>query len=836
MKQHLIRHRALEATGANTSRRLLEADEQSLNERMDAVACAAREKFKGPADTYIWVPAVFDSYAIIAKGDELWRVSYAMNAAGECEFQDDAVAVVRKTTYQPEPAEAAEPAEMTEGLIFGPIADEPVAVKEGEAAQAPVMTGKKWGVVIIQEGMSKNRNRYQRKALQTAAPLYEGAKVYTDHKDRGTYGRSIMDQAGFLKGVAGALLGVRESFGADGKAQGTFALVGTLVVTKPAIRQEMLEAWEEGAQDFFGLSHDAMCDSVLTADTGGRAFYDVQRIESVQSVDLVSNAAAGGRVLRLVASDSVPVTLERDAAMLKKMMEAIQASGNAALKSKLEALGANPTEDQVMALFSQIGTAQPVTEAAAPAAATAAATPTNVRQVSESEWLGVRRDGISLFLENTVGGTSLPDMVKDSLRQKFTAVIEAAQKAEQLPARESITAEVASQVELFGKMAEANIVLPSAAGKTRVQSVESRREKIDHQLDAFFGVKKEGERFVVDPRPALMSFRNLYADITGDTRVTGRMSECTRLTENLTSATFDQVLADAINRRMVADYAMQNQAAWRGTIAEVVPAADFRTQHRVRFGGYGNLPTVTQGSPYAALTSPTDEEATYSVSKRGGTEQLTIEMIANDDVGAVRRIPQKLARSAAQTLYEFVFDFLATNATIYDSVALIASGHSNIVTTAMTTSNIAALRLKMKNQADMSNSKRIGLKARYLFVPNDLEELAFYLTQADRAVPDSSVTSTAAAAAPNFVRGQGIQPIVVDYWTDANDYHLTASVDQTPMIEVAFLGGREEPELFVQDTPNQGSLFTNDVITYKLRHIYGGGVLDYRGFAGGIVS
>jgi hypothetical protein len=55
------------------------------------------------------------------------------------------------------------------------------------------------------------------------------------------------------------------------------------------------------------------------------------------------------------------------------------------------------------------------------------------------------------------------------------------------------------------------------------------------------------------------------------------------------------------------------------------------------------------------------------------------------------------------------------------------------------------------------------------------------------------------------------------------------------MIEIGFFGGREEPELFVQDAPNVGSLFSNDVITYKIRHIYGGGVLDFRGFVGGIV-
>jgi hypothetical protein len=46
-----------------------------------------------------------------------------------------------------------------------------------------------------------------------------------------------------------------------------------------------------------------------------------------------------------------------------------------------------------------------------------------------------------------------------------------------------------------------------------------------------------------------------------------------------------------------------------------------------------------------------------------------------------------------------------------------------------------------------------------------------------------------------------------------------------PVLEVGFLDGQEEPELFVQDQPNGGSMFSNDKLTYKIRHIYGGTVL-----------
>ncbi len=205
-------------------------------------------------------------------------------------------------------------------------------------------------------------------------------------------------------------------------------------------------------------------------------------------------------------------------------------------------------------------------------------------------------------------------------------------------------------------------------------------------------------------------------------------------------------------------------------------------------------------------------------------------------MGVIRSIPQRLGRAAAQTLYEFVLDLLRTNPTIYDSVALIAGGHNNNSTSALASSVISALRLKMKAQTDMSNGKRLGLVPRILWVPNDLEELAYQITGADKAVPDSALAAQAAPAAPNFIRDRvRLDVEVVDYWTDTNDWFLTATPDQTPMIEVGFLDGQQDPSIFVQDMPNVGSMFSNDSLTWKLRHVYGAAVVDYRGFAGSIV-
>lgn len=803
---------------AKKNRPLAEADDESLDARMTAVRQAVRDKYGDAPGEYAWAEVVFSDSVIVRKGQKLWRVAYTVDDAGKVTLAGDPVEV--RVTYTP----------VAEGTIIGPLDEASEELQE--AAAAP--SGKKWGVLIIQEGLSKNRNNYGRKCLKEAAALYEGSRIYMDHQEEPRrFGRSTKDVAGFLKDVQVVLLPAGDAQEAEGP--GVVALAATAVITKPAVRQELLDAYQEGKPDLFGLSHDVLAESVTVMGADG-PYYDVQRIESVRSVDFVTNPAAGGRVLRLVASDTVPLTLERDGTMLKKMIEAIMASGNQGLIGKLTALGANPNEDQVLGIYQEAlkpapaPPAKPVAEATpaptpAPAAPAGAAQAGQVVTVQEAEYLEVLRDGRVNFLESSLAGCSLPGPVKDHLRDTFTKAINAAVKGADMPAKTAITEAIGSQVALFGKLADQKVVLP-AAGQSRAQVTKGTLDQINEALDAFF-----------DPAKPATSFRQLYADVTGDTKCTGLVKEATRLTEALNTASWPQILGDSITRRMLREYAAQPQAQWRGTVAEVVPVSDFRTQRRMRFGGYGNLPVVGQGAPYGALASPTDEEAIYAPAKRGGTESITLEMITNDDVGSIRRIPARLAKAAHQTLYEFVFDFMRTNAVIYDGVALAAAGHgANISLVAITAALLSTARLTMKQQLDLNSGKRLGINARYVFGPTDLEELLFHLCTSDKALgPNATIPTTPVPTAGNFIRKLGIEPVTVDYWTDTNDCWVTGSVADQPMIEIGFLNGREEPELFVQDTPNVGSLFSNDQITYKIRHVYGGAVMDFRPFFGFIV-
>ena len=97
-------------------------------------------------------------------------------------------------------------------------------------------------------------------------------------------------------------------------------------------------------------------------------------------------------------------------------------------------------------------------------------------------------------------------------------------------------------------------------------------------------------------------------------------------------------------------------------------------------------------------------------------------------------------------------------------------------------------------------------------MPCELEETAYNLFQRDTNLD------------ADFVQAIKPEVITVAYWSDANDWCTVCDPARLPAVEVGFLHGKEEPELFVQDMPTAGSLFSNDVITYKIRHIYGGTV------------
>jgi hypothetical protein len=131
----------------------------------------------------------------------------------------------------------------------------------------------------------------------------------------------------------------------------------------------------------------------------------------------------------------------------------------------------------------------------------------------------------------------------------------------------------------------------------------------------------------------------------------------------------------------------------------------------------------------------------------------------------------------------------------------------------------------MGKQTD--GQERLGLQPAYILVPVDLRWTAAELMNSAYVVGGTNETI-------NVLKGL-CDIIVVKYLTDTDNWYLVANPSDIETIEIGFLGGQETPELFLQNQPTVDKVFTDDAIRYKVRHEYGGSIVDYRGFYGAVV-
>ncbi len=648
-----------------------------------------------------------------------------------------------------------------------------------EAAGTNSDGGRIFRVEIIAAGQSRNGRNYPAHVLESAVPLYEGSKAFDHHRTAQELASST------ITGLVGHYRNVRS----NGRGlEGDLHLLPSAKHTAEALDASIM-AQAAGLPPIVGISHDALTE-LRPVVSGGRRTQEAVRITKVNSCDVVADPAAGGRATRVLAGgiettdsmsneeDDVPITSD----------------------AVLEAL--STASDEQLAGVGLKRTSESTTEE----------TRTTEAGVDKSSFYA------GLMIKSKVEGAGLPPAMVLELTKA-------------LPDRVT-ESDVDSQISMLKTalgVAERAGLTPTYASTATVTQESLDKKKA--AMDGFFAGNNTGYR----------SFREMFIDVTGIrgprtldedfNRVIlrecigrqGGFDSAVRSTESVTTATFDQLLGDSITRRVVAEYSKPGLDNWRLITSATPPVNDFRTQRIGRMGGYGTLPTVNQGAPYQPLTSPADEEATYALSKRGGTEDLTLEAIANDDVRTIQKIPAKLGRAAAITLHRFVWDMVRTNATCtYDSVAVFHSSHGNTDSAALNDSNLAVARRKMREQSAYGDSVDIlDLTPRLLVVPPELEQTGWELVNS--AV---KVISNSNATIPNL--HQNLELLVLSYLSDADDWYLFASPDACPTIEIGFYRGQEQPELFTQSDPNQGAMFNNDSILYKIRHIYSGTILDHR--------
>jgi hypothetical protein len=255
-------------------------------------------------------------------------------------------------------------------------------------------------------------------------------------------------------------------------------------------------------------------------------------------------------------------------------------------------------------------------------------------------------------------------------------------------------------------------------------------------------------------------------------------------------------------------------------IVNVIPLQDMKPVTRLRRSDTDRYLEVAEAAEHVQGDYST-YKVEYVPKKYERGVNFTWEMLINDDLGAFRNIGRDLGLAAQNTVNDFVIGFIRDNPTIYDGKHLFHNDHDNLGSTALAEGPLAAAITAMRKQTSEKGVPLL-IEPGFLVVPPELEFTAKKLVNST-LVPGGNYNDI------NVVRGL-CEVLVEPLLTDSNNWYLVAKPSTVATIEMGFLGGRETPEILVKED------FDRDVVWYKGRLVFGGAVLDYRGFYGAIVA
>jgi hypothetical protein len=337
----------------------------------------------------------------------------------------------------------------------------------------------------------------------------------------------------------------------------------------------------------------------------------------------------------------------------------------------------------------------------------------------------------------------------------------------------------------------------------------------------------------------LTGIRELYHMLSGDYEMSGMFQPDRVQFGSVNSSTMASMVANVLNKRVAQEF--QNYPMWW---APIVNEEDFQSLHNIQWtllGGVGELPTVAEGATYTELTWD-DSKETGTFIKKGGYLGLTMEAIDKDETGRLRGAPRALAQAAWLTLSKSI-SYIFTQASgagpnLTDGTALFHSSRGNVGTSALTMTTWNAARIAMRKFTELNSGERLGglVVPRFLLVPPDLEITA---TQIIATEFDYTYALSNGVAAPININAEGEgfsarmnaarqRVIIVDLWTDTNDWAAVCDPRLYPTIGVGYRYGRQ-PEVFSVASPTAGLMFTNDTMPVKVRFFYAVAPIDWRG-------
>ena len=291
---------------------------------------------------------------------------------------------------------------------------------------------------------------------------------------------------------------------------------------------------------------------------------------------------------------------------------------------------------------------------------------------------------------------------------------------------------------------------------------------------------------------------------------------------NLSAAVddFKGIFMDAMNKVLIGAY--ENAVSTWKPLVENIPATDFKAIHGIEISGGSDLLEVGENEEYK-VGKFKDSRESYALSKFGRIFEVSYEMVVNDDMGALRRLPLMFANIAARNNSNVIYGLLNANPNLTDGKPLFSADRNNTGTAVGgLTSETLDLAADMLSAQKGLDGEVLGLGAKYLAcAPSERIKAQILLKSA------AYVGENMSAGVYNPWAESGIMPVIEERLRAAADgkkyFYLFADPYVQPVIGVSFLNGKESPDI-VED-----SKFNTDGFAYKVRNIMGAGIISSRG-------
>lgn len=339
------------------------------------------------------------------------------------------------------------------------------------------------------------------------------------------------------------------------------------------------------------------------------------------------------------------------------------------------------------------------------------------------------------------------------------------------------------------------------------------------------------------------------------------------LREALSVSDFPNLFGDIIDRAILSNY-RETPYSWN-MYTKAASVNDFRPVKRFAVDyGTGRLSKVEMLTEYPESMLADRLLGEYNLAKFGRRMPFAWETMVNDDLNGLKDTPARFGRAVRRSEEYFVTSLFANNTTFFNS------GNNNIVVPiapytatnpALTITALAQAMVIMAQQRDLDNEP-IDIEAVTLVVPPALKVTAQNILNADYFFANDQGGTVQTFGTDGIYNAQqlhvanwakNIVRLAVNYYLPIVDashgntgWYLFANAESgRPAIEFGRLRGHETPELFMK-SPNairigEGSMgpgsgpgvgnslinpmegdFDTDSIHYKVRHVFGGTLLD----------